>query len=221
MTLYNPIKDVQGSTGLILQMDTTAYIFGLFFTVTSNCYINGIWWFCDVAGDQYNNNLGDEQIALWTVNGYESGSYVSGSVVTAGTYVNGWNLISFGSPIALTAGTEYCAVKGISSFAGGNQNYTAYGDFFESGHTGGAGFSEGPVNVYSSGFSGQLGSSNTEPYGNGQQGFFVGGTSSAHPPSVTTYFPNSTFNGGWYGMDVQIATSAALSGPKLPMASFP
>ena len=46
MTLYNPIYDTSPSAP-VLQTDTTAYVFGLFFEVTSpDCSINGVWWYC-------------------------------------------------------------------------------------------------------------------------------------------------------------------------------
>ena len=58
MALYNPIYDTSPSAP-VLQSDTTSYIFGLNFAVTANCYLNGVWWYCNIAGAQYNNSAGD------------------------------------------------------------------------------------------------------------------------------------------------------------------
>ena len=206
MTLYNPIRDTSPANPVVSN-DNVAYVFGLSFSVSSASLINGVWWYCDIANGQIQNLAANEQIALWTVTGLHSGTYVSGSVTSAGTYVQGWNLISFGSPVSLAGGTEYMAVKGVGSI-GSSINYSATGGFFASGGAGGAGFSDGPVLVYSSGDAGAPGSSHKEPNGNGQMSFFAGSSGSA-PPNVTTSFPAGVFNGGWYGLDVQISSSAA------------
>lgn len=217
MTVYNPIKDTGPTPGAV-QNDATAYDFGLLFTVTAPCYLNGVWWYCGTG--QYTNSNADEEIALWIATGQITGTFVAGSATTAPTYTQGaWNFIPYSSPIALSAGTEYCAVKGISS-AISSHCYTAVTNFFEGGQPGGAGFSEGPGLVYSSGKTGSTGSSNLDPYGLGQQCFYTGAGNSI-PPDVTARFPNSSFGGSWYGMDVQIATTPAPSGSGLLMASFP
>ena len=113
------------------------------------------------------------------------------------------------------------AVKGVSS-ATSSKAYCqgSPGNWFGGSGPGTNGFSEGPALVYSSGLTGYTGSSNMEPYGNGQQGFHAGPVNSA-PPNVTTAFPASSYQSGWYGMDVQISTGAAPAAPSLLMASFP
>ena len=207
MALYNPIYDTSPSAP-VLQTDAASYVFGLSFKVTTTgCYINGVWWY--VAATQYTNSGADEQIALWTVTGSYTGTYVASSVTTAGTYSVGWNLISFGSPIALTSGTEYMAMKGVST-ASSSKSYCSGspGNWFGGSGPGTNGFSEGPALVYSSDLSGFTGSSNTEPNSMGQQAFRAGSNNSA-PPNVTTAFPTTAYQSGWYGMDVQISTTAA------------
>jgi hypothetical protein len=205
VTLYNPILDTSPTPPGSLATDATSYIFGLSFTVSLACQINGIWWWCSTG--QYTNTGADEQISLWITTGPGPvGSYVAGSVASAGTYTqNAWNLISFGSPISLTPGTEYLAQKGVSSFSSSN-SYSTTSLFFGSG-PGTNGFSEGPVLVYS-GLLSDGATSNLEPFGTGQQTFSIG-PGSSHPPNVTTNQCNSSFHSTWYGMDIQIQTGAA------------
>ena len=206
MTIYNPIKDTSPTPPTVVN-SAANYAMGLSFTVSAPCQINGVWWW--VSATQSTNASADEQIALWTVTGLGTGTYVTGSVTSAGTYTQGaWNLISFGSPITLTSGTEYIAVKGISSAASAF-NYSGAASYFDSTGAGTHGYSAGPVLVYSSGASGALGSSNREPNGNGQCQYTQGTGSSGPPPNVTTTLPTSQFSATWYGLDVQIQTTVA------------
>ena len=212
MTLYNPLQD----SGLLApgaqQNDSSSYLFGLSFTVTANCTLNGVWWWVDNSGVQNLNSNGDEQIALFTVTGKYSGTLVAGSTTTAGTYTrNAWNLISFGTPISLTAGTEYTVLKGISALAG-NHNYTQAAGTSDFG-TGvfGHGVSDGPVLVYSDG---TVGLSNLEPTGMMQQMFKVIGTNVSTSGKLTAAnFPTTGFGASWYGMDIQVSTSSPTTPP--------
>jgi hypothetical protein len=210
MTIYNPILD-QSPSPPSLQADTANYVFGYYFTASAPCQINGVWWFFVAAGgNQYNNSGGDEQIALWTVTGSGSAgeNYIAGTAVTAGTYVNGWNFIPYASPIALTAGTEYIAVKGIAPHTHALDGYCATGSAFHSTGAWTNGIADGPVLVYSSGnVADGTGSSNQEPFGNGQMQFFT--ISGSTLPDVTANAPNAVFAATWYGMDIQIQTASA------------
>jgi hypothetical protein len=204
MTLYNPITDTSPAAPSV-QSDATDYIFGLVFTVTANCVINGVWWY--YGGDtQYNNSGGQEQIGLWTFTG-GTATYVTGSATTAGTYSNGWNLIPFSSPISLTSGTVYAAIKavdgGAAAGAGAVGAYCATASWFTSGGPGANGYSEGPVLVYS----GVGGTSNIDPTGHSQQFFIV---STLDVTDVTGGI--TAFNEAWYGMDIQISTAGLVSG---------
>jgi hypothetical protein len=202
MTLYNPITDTS-PTPPVNQSDKTQYVFGLVFTVTANCNINGVWWYYS-GSSQYNNAGAQEQIALWSFTG-STASYVTGSATTAGTYTTGWNFITFSSPIALTSGTIYAAVKSVDGTAatGGQVGaYCATASWFTSGGPGAAGYSEGPVLVYS----GVGGTSNVDPTAHSQQFFVSGSLSVTIPGSITA------FQEAWYGMDIQISTATQISG---------
>jgi hypothetical protein len=203
MTLYNPIKDTSPAAPSN-QSDNTQYVFGLVFTVTANCNINGVWWYYS-GPNQYNNSGAQEQIALWSFTG-GTASYVTGSATTPGTYTTGWNLLSFSSPIALTSGAIYAAVKSVDGAAAAGQGavgaYSATSSWFTSGGPGAAGYSEGPVLVYS----GVGGTSNIDPTAHSQQFFVSGSLSVTSPGSITA------FQEAWYGMDIQISTATQISG---------
>ena len=111
------------------------------------------------------NSFGDEQIALWSSITAVNAAYVAGSVTTAPGYSQGWNLIPFGSPIALNGGQEYLAVKGISSQGGATKNYTVNDQFFSNGLPGFGtnGFTDGPALVYSSASAGSPGRRTPSP----------------------------------------------------------
>jgi hypothetical protein len=212
MTLYSPIKDTAPSPPSI-QSDATDYVFGLVFTVTSNCNINGVWWY--YTGDtQYNNSGGQEQIGLWSFV-TTTPSYMAGTATTAGTYVTGWNLIPFGSPVALTSGTNYAAVKGVDGAAAAGQGavgaYGATSGFFTSGGPGQHGFSEGPVLVYA----GAGGLSNVDPTGKSNQ-FFITDTIDVTDAGGSI----TSFGEAWYGVDVEISTSSPAGLPPL-LGLFP
>lgn len=210
MTLYNPITDTSPANPA-LATDNSAYIFGLFFTVSSACQINGVWWYCNVAGTQYRNANNDESVGLYSVASGGVHTLITQNL-TGITYAQGWNLLPFTSPVALTPGVEYDAAKGISAIGtggGSSNNYCATSQFFGAvGNPGTNGYSEGPVLVYSSGASGFSGVSNNEPNGLSQQTFYMGSTNSA-PPSMGANYPNTGFHSTWYGMDIQIQTSGS------------
>jgi Domain of unknown function (DUF4082) len=210
MTIYNPVRD-SGPASPSVTNDATQYVFGLSFKISSACVINGIWWY--VSSTQYTNSAGTENIALWQWNGTQW-AYVTGSMTAAGTYSTGWNLLSFSSPVSLSASTSYMAVKAVD----GNRSnlvYSSTGNFFSSGGAGQNGFSEGPVTVYSS--SNPNGTSNQEPWGIGQC-VFIPATITVNT-ALTSNSAFSTFNAGWYGLDVQISTTSTLQGTATLSAS--
>jgi Domain of unknown function (DUF4082) len=211
MTLYNPIKDTDPTPPTLVN-DATDYIFGLSFKVTENCTINGVWWY--VAPSQLTTPSPGENIALWDWTG-SAWAYVAGSETAAGTYSTGWNLLSFGSPISISASTGYLAVKSVSG--AGNNAYSAVSEFFVTG-PGTNGFTDGPVTVYSASIPSGA-ASNKEPFGQGQQVFWASGTDVTDVSGANGNL--GTFNGGWYGMDIQVSASAASSGAGLLMLAFP
>lgn len=171
--------------------DTAQYVFGLSFKVTSaNMQLDGWWWYCDIANGQDNHA---EDFALWQVTGAGTGTYVAGSVVTSGLFSQGWNFVACASPIPLTSGQEYRAVKTTNKASASSTTYSHTASFF-----GGAGYVNGPLTIFSApaGFGG---TSNTEPSGDGQMVFVTPAT------GVTTAYPNQQFNSAWYGSDVQVS----------------
>jgi hypothetical protein len=169
---------------------------GLSFKVTSaNMQLDGWWWWCDIAGSQ---SPAAEDFALWTSTGTGTGAYVTGSKVTSGTFVQGWNFVACSSPIPLTSGQEYRAVKTTDRGATGSNSYTAVSHFFDTG-PGVAGSVNGPLTI----FARNGAATNPEPAGDGQMVFASGRS------DVTLYYPVTEFNQTWYGMDVQVSDIAA------------
>ncbi len=182
--------------------DATQYVFGLSFKATSpGCQLDGWWWYCDIANGQ---STAAEDFALWQVTGAGTGTYIAGSVVTSGTFVQGWNFIPCATPIPLTSGQEYRAVKTTNKSLAGSLNYCHTADFFDTG-SGSAGSVNGPLTVFAAPGAG----TNPEPSGDGQMVFIVPGST----PNATTNYPTSEFQQSWYGLDIQISTP---SGSVLP-----
>ena len=205
MTLYNPIRDVTGATPAPTGTDFTQYVFALYFTVTAGCNLNGVWWYCNASGGQYTNTAGTEYVAL---NDVTSDLYIVGSKTAGGIYSQGWNLISFSSPIALTSGHVYAALKGSDGTQNGKGYPATSGFFSNGGGLGENGISDGPGLIYSSGRA-PSGVSNMQPQGYAQQAFTANSLDVTQPPAAGGY--NST----WYGMDIQLATGSSPSGPTL------
>jgi hypothetical protein len=188
--------------------DSTQYVMGLSFKVTTaSVQLDGWYWYCDIANSQDNS---PEDFALWQSTGHTSGIYIAGSKVTSGSFVQGWNFVACGTPIPLTSGQEYRAVKTTNKSHSSSTTYCHTGLFFESGG-GGAGVVNGPLTI----FAGPTGSANQDPSGDGQMTFNSGTF------DVTTNYPSNQFNASWYGLDVQVSDSSSPSGPRLLMASFP
>jgi hypothetical protein len=195
MATYTGLK--QSFTPGAVASDASRYVFGLSFKVTSaNMQLDGWWWWCDIAGGQASTA---EDFGLWTSTGTGTGAYVTGSKVTSGTFVQGWNFVSCSSPIALTSGQEYRAVKTSDRAATGSNCYTAVSHFFDTG-SGSAGAVNGPLTIFAKNGA----TTNPEPHGDGQMVFLGGGTA----PDVTTVYPITEFNQTWYGMDVQVSDVA-------------
>lgn len=187
--------------------DTSQYVFGLSFKVTrAAMQLDGWWWYCDITNGQDNH---PEDFGLWHATGLGAGSYVAGSKVTSGTFAQGWNFVSCASPIPLTSGQEYRAVKTVNKAMASATNYCDTANFFDTG-SGGSGGVNGPLTVFA--FPGAA--TNPEPAGDGQMTFIAGAN------DVTANYPVNQFNETWYGLDVQVS-DASPPGSGLLMATFP
>jgi len=181
--------------------DVNIYTMGLSFQVTSlGCELLGYWWW--IADANQDNTA--HQFALWTPTGAGTGTLVAGSALTSGALSLGWNLVSYGTPIALTSGTEYRAVIAIIS-TGFTAGYSATSHFWDSG-AGTAGITNGPLSAYCS----SGGSGTVEPQDAAQMVFNTGGSD----PAVN--YPSSSFNSTNYWLDVQV--SAPAPPPPVPPA---
>ena len=174
--------------------DPSQYVFGLSFKVTSpGLSLQGWWWW--VANTAQTGDA--EDFALWEATGAGTGTYVTGSKVTSGTFTGGqWNFVACNTPIPLTSGQEYRAVKTVA-LANIGPAYTATANYFDTGG-GGSGIVNGPL----TGFAYPGAGTNPEPAGDGQMVFNSGAT------DVTTQYPASQFNETNYWLDVQVGTSA-------------
>lgn len=191
MTVYTALKDNSTPGPVDISGDQT--IFGLTFKVTSdNMQLDGWWWYCDTADGQ---GTAAEDFALWMATGSNTGSYVSGSKVTSGAFSAGWNFIPCASPIPLTNGQAYRAVKSVNKVGTENKPYTFASHFFDTG-PGIAGKVNGPLTVFAYGGA----ATNPEPHGDGQM-VFSNGTDVTNPAA----YPVTQFNETWYGMDVQVS----------------
>lgn len=193
MTIYTALKQTFTPSGVVAS-DGSQQLMGISFKVTSaNMQFDGWWYYCDVASGQ---GSAAEDFALWQVTGAGAGTYIAGSKVTSGTFSQGWNFIPASSPIALTSGQEYRAVRSVNKAGTGTRPYSFTSHFFDTG-SGSAGAVSGPLTVFSA--SGNA--TNPDPSGDGQQVF----TTSSPVTDVTTGYPTGQFNAAWYGMDVQVS----------------
>jgi hypothetical protein len=194
VTTYTGLK--QSFTPGAPPSDSTQYVFGLSFKVTSSgVTFDGWWWYCDIASGQ---SSAAEDFALWTVTGAGTGTYVTSSKVTSGTFSQGWNFVAAPAGISLTSGQEYRAVKTTNKSGAGSITYCHTANFFSTG-SGSSGGVSGPLTV----FSAPGNATNPEPSGDGQMVF-------TNPAAdVTANYPNANFQQSWYGLDVQVSSSGA------------
>ena len=206
MATYNGFGSTLG--GNSSPNDNSSYVFGLTFKVTQpNMQLDGFRIYVAASAGQ---STAPEDFALWIPSSSTSGSYVAGSKVTSGTFVNGWNFIPCNTPIPLTSGTTYTAVKSVNK--GGVGFLFAYNlvtSYFAAGNPGAAGIVNGPLTIFSS-----SSGSNPNPFNNAQQ-IFIGG-----PDDVIANYPDNSFLDTWYGMDVQVSNIAAARTPDF-MPFFP
>jgi len=192
MTTYTGLKGLYDGQ-FSLSSDPASVTFGLSFKVTSaNMQLDGWWWYCDISGGQGN---GAEDFALWQSTGAGTGTYVASSKVSSSDFSQGWNFIPCSSPIPLTNGQEYRAVKSNNHKDGTEVvTYAHVTHLFDTGSAA-AGVVNGPLTI----FSAPGNATNPEPRGDGQMVFGSSGN------DVTANYPSSQFNQSWYGLDVQIS----------------
>lgn len=190
MTSYRLYPSVTGpATG---SADTVQYVFGLSFTVTSpSLFLEGWWWWVAASSQ----STAAEDFALWQTTGTGTGTYITGSKVTSGTFTAGqWNFIACNSPIPLTSGQEYRAVKTVNKAGDASNHYSTSGHYFDTTGAGASGVINGPLLAYAAG--GQA--TNPEPHGEAQMVFINPAT------DVTASYPITGFQNSNYFLDVQV-----------------
>lgn len=165
------------------QSDTTDYVMGVSFKVTSpGLFLAGFgWWVADANQDNTARNY-----ALWQPSGPAAGTLISGSAILgAAGLALGWNLTTYGSPLPLTANTEYRAVRDIGASSGFGGGYSATPNFWDTG-PGAGGLTVGPLTAYSAA---------GEPADGKQMVFTAIGN------DVTLDYPSTEFNNTNYWLD--------------------
>ena len=168
------------------------------FKVTSSgYYLNGYYmWRSD------SSQSASASFALWAITGATTGTYQTGTSASTSSMTTGtWNYVALGTPFALTSGTPYKAVYGLTGNFNDTQNQ------FNGTGTYPGGVVNGPLNVYSD-VTG-VGGTNPEPNGTAQGSF---GTSGTDP---TTNYPTSddVYSNFWIDVLIGPAAAAALPPP--------
>lgn len=166
---------------------TGQIIIGLVFQVTApGCSLAGYSpWCCNSGQDTTPMNF-----ALWHVTNVATGSVVSGSVMTGGTLTQGsFNDAFLPAPVALTAGSAYMAVMGLTN------GFPVTSSYWSSSGVGYDGMTNGPLQAFS-----DQGASNPGPFTLLQMSFAAGTNdpTAGLPPNG-----NSSFN-AW--LDVLVST---------------
>lgn len=148
---------------------------GTEFYVTQTCWLKQIHcWRGDTAMD------GTVLGRVWIASGGSAGTALAGTDVTFTLSGTGWQTATLATPVQLTANVRYRASIHAPS------GYTGSGNYWTSG-AGSAGHTNGPLVAPSSGPGGHQ---------SGTQGSFA--------YSAGYAFPNSTFQGGNYWVDVTV-----------------
>lgn len=182
-----------------------AFLAGVVAKVTTGGkWLDGYWWWVCPTGQP----TAAQKFALWQITGGNSGSLVSGSVVTSAALTAGqWNFVALPSKIPLAIGTAYCACTGFTGSFPDSDTSGAGTGITDSYGTGG-GHSAGIVNGPLTAFSDNNGTVK-EPYGCNQGLFGTAGSD----PSVT--MPSLQSNSANFWMDLQVNDSgpALYTGP--------
>jgi hypothetical protein len=173
---------------------------GILFEVTDPGMVLRGYWFWRADSPQ----SASASFALWQATGFGTGTLISNSSASTSTMVAGqWNYVPLPGSLALTSGTAYKAVVGVS----GNFNDTT-GQF----DTGGpyvGGITNGPLTA----FSAVAGTGGTLPdvYGDYQCTY---DTSTSDPTAVYPASDSSSYN-AW--IDVQVDFAATPGPPLYPL----
>lgn len=185
----------------------TNFTFSLAFSVSATGLVFKGWYHFIASGQ----NTAAEDFALWTESGNGTGAYITGSKVTAGPFTAGWNFIPANTPVALTSGQVYRAVRSVT---GGGSPFCSVAGYFTSGNGGGAGISSGPLLAYSDA---TTGGTNKEPNSGARQM-----ANSSGATDVTTQGLGTGGSSSWYGMDILVGDAAPpASSSGLLLAMFP
>lgn len=171
---------------------------GILFKVTSpGMVLQGYWlWRAD------SSQSASASFALWQPTGFGTGTLISSSSASTSTMVAGqWNYVPLPTPLALTSGTAYKAVYGVS----GN-----FPDTITQFDTGGP-YVNGIINGPLTGFSAYAAAGGTLPdvYGDVQCSY---DTSTSDPTAVYPANDNSSYN-AW--INVQVSFAAASDVPQV------
>lgn len=170
-----------------------AFVSGLTFKVTQpGQFLYGYYYWRADSGQS-----ASAQGALWTLTANATGTFQTGtSASTSSMAVGQWNFIALAVPFALTSGTVYRAVIGVTG------NFNDVHSQFGTGGPYSAGIVNGPLTVYSAP-TGQ-GGTNEAPFTNVFQGTF--GTSGADP---TANLPASDDSQANFFVDILVGPAAA------------
>jgi hypothetical protein len=158
---------------------------GIQFTVSQACQLNAVGYYLPAGGTTTGSSYTTN---LWTTTDANTGTLVTGPVSGTGTWVgNAWNWISLGTPVTLSIGVTY--VIGLTSV----DTLQFYHGYWGAGQPGVSGMTSGPINV--PGVATAVG---------GIQQPLV---------AIANTFPNTVSSGGtWYGVDIQVSSSASSLG---------
>jgi uncharacterized protein DUF4082 len=191
---------------------TGAFLAGVLFCVTSNCWFEGYWWWVCPTGQP----TSPQKFALWQVYGEAEGNLIPGSVVTSGTLTAGqWNYIPLPTPLPLSIGNVPgvgAAVYEVATgFSGG---FPDTGSQFASGQVYASGITNGPLFGYS-----DQGASAPCPASAGsfQGAFGTAGTD----PSVNMPSQGSNSSNFWIDLQVSDQAPAGYSGSYRLWPNYP
>ena len=152
---------------------TGNFLAGVLFCVTSNCWLEGYWWWVCPTGQ----STSPQKFALWQVYGAGEGNVVPGSAVTSGTLTTGqWNYIPLPAPLQLSIGNltglgaaVYQVATGFSNSFPDTNSQFGPGDPYASGITSGPlfGYSDqgasAPCPISATSSQGSFGTAGTDP----------------------------------------------------------
>ena len=145
MSTYRLFPSIDGPSTPVSY--TGNFLAGVLFCVTSNCWLEGYWWWVCPTGQ----STSPQKFALWQVYTGAAGNVVPGSVVTSGPLTAGqWNYIPLPAPLQLSIGNVtglgaavYQVATGLSnSFPDTNSQFGAGGPYA-------SGITSGPLFGYS------------------------------------------------------------------------